>query len=604
MADTEDFSPPARRATPPGFAPPPDGAVPADEARRRYETLDRAMRAAIGRLTGGLSPNAMASSWFDWATHLARAPGRQMELGERAMRNWARLARYAGRRAIGEEAAPPFAPQEHDHRFDAPEWRTAPFDMIAQSYFALEDYWRLATTPVRGMSDGHADRMWFMTRQWLDMVSPSNSLLFNPVLQRRTRETGGLNLQQGLRNYLDDVSRHFAQEETRPEEGFVVGRDLAVTPGAVVYRNDLCEVIQYAPATPSVHAEPVLIVPAWIMKYYILDLRPQNSLVRYLVARGHTVFMISWKNPRPQDRDTSFNAYRVRGVMSAFDAICAIMPKARIHLAGYCLGGTLAAISAATMARDGDDRLASLTLLAAQTDFSEAGELMLFMDESQVAFLEDLMWDQGVLDTRQMSNAFRAIRASDLVWSKLTRDYVLGEREALNDIAAWNLDQTRMPYRMHSEYLRGLFLENRLTAGRFAVNGRVIALKDIRAPMFAVGTETDHIAPWRSVYKVHLFTDCDLTFVLTAGGHNAGIVSDPGHPRRHYRIAQRAPGERYVAADGWLAASTPCDGSWWPAWADWLAAHSSGQGPQPALGAPGAGYPLLGPAPGRYVTEA
>lgn len=568
-----------------------------------FDNLDRIARAATGRFTMGVSPYAVTSAWLDWASHMARSPGRQAELALSVWRDAARLGNYFGRRALGQTPEPPFSPAPSDHRFTDAGWAKAPFDFYMQCYLATEHFFDRLTAPLRGMSDGHAARIRFMAMQNLDVLSPSNMLLTNPALIRKTMEEGGVNLWRGFNYWVEDVSNEITGEERPKPPGFEVGEDLAATPGRVVYRNELIELIQYSPQTEDVWAEPVLITPAWIMKYYILDLRPENSLVRFLVERGHTVFMISWRNPGPEQRDVSFDDYREDGLMSAIEAISRIVPDQPIHGVGYCLGGTLLAITAATMARDEDHRLGSMTLLAAQTDFSEAGELMLFVDESQVAFLEDLMWDQGVLDTRQMDGAFRMLRSTDLIWSKMVREYLMGERDTMIDLMAWNADQTRMPYRMHSEYLRGLFLENRLTGGRFAVDGRVIALKDIRAPMFVVGTETDHIAPWRSVYKINLFTDNDATFVLTSGGHNAGIVSEPGHRGRSFSIARRAPDAPYLSPDAWLANAEETEGSWWPVWSDWLIEHSAGRVAPPAMGAPERGLPPLEAAPGTYVHQ-
>jgi polyhydroxyalkanoate synthase len=386
-------------------------------------------------------------------------------------------------------------------------------------------------------------------------------------------------------------------------DAFAIGKVLAATPGKVVWRNELMELIQYAPATDAVQAEPVLIVPAWIMKYYILDLSPENSLIRWLVGQGHTVFCISWRNPGAEHAELALDDYRIQGIMQALDVITAIVPGQKVHANGYCLGGTLLAITAAAMARDHDDRLASITLMAAQVDFAEAGELLLFLDESQVACLEDLMWSKGYLDRPQMTGAFAAIRSEDLIWSRSVRRYYLGEPDLPTDIGVWMGDTTRMPARMHSQYLRGIFLENRISAGRFAVEGRVIALKDIAVPIFVIATEADHIAPWRSVYKTALFTDCDMHFLLTRGGHNGGILSEPGHPRRHYRIGHRPAGAFYRDPDTWLAAHDPVSGSWWPEWARWLERHGSGPVPAPDPGSV-PGYPALEDAPGTYVHQA
>jgi len=302
-----------------------------------------------------------------------------------------------------------------------------------------------------------------------------------------------------------------------------------------------------------------------------------------------------------EDRHLGFDDYRREGVMAALDAVNAIVPGRKVHAVGYCLGGTLLSIAAAAMARAGDDRLASATLFAAQTDFTEPGELQLFVDPSELYTLESMMWDQGYLSAGQMAGAFEMLRSNDLVWSRLVHEYMMGERPAMNDLMAWNADATRMPSRMHSEYLRRLFLDNDLAAGRYTVEGRPVSLLDIRVPLFVVGTERDHVAPWRSVYKIHQLTDTDVTFVLTSGGHNAGIVSEPGHKHRHYRLHETRNGELHLSPDEWVEATPPDEGSWWPAWEAWLSARSSGPVDLPQLGGPG--YPVLGPAPGTYVMQ-
>jgi polyhydroxyalkanoate synthase len=568
------------------------------------DIVDRSLHAAIARLTMGLSPAAMVHAYSDWATHLAGAPGKRLQLVDKALRKAMRLAHYCARCAAeGGHAAKCIEPLPQDRRFVGEDWQRWPYNVVHQSFLLNQQWWHAATTGLRGVSKQHEMMAEFMSRQILDMFSPSNFLLTNPEVLRRTLEKGGMNLVTGFQNMLEDWERKISGKKPVGSENFVVGRDVAVTPGKVVFRNRLIELIQYAPAADAVRPEPVLIVPAWIMKYYILDLSPHNSLVKYLTEQGFTVFMISWKNPDEQDRDLGMEDYRTLGVMAALDAVSAIVPQRKVHAVGYCLGGTLLAIAAAAMARDQDDRLQSVTLLAAQTDFTEAGELMLFINESQLAFLEDMMWEQGFLDTSQMAGAFQMLRSNDLIWSYLSRNYLMGEREPMNDLMAWNADATRMPYRMHSEYLRKLFLNNELAEGRYRVDDRPVALTDVRVPIFAVGTVRDHVAPWRSTFKIHLLTDTEVTYLLASGGHNAGIVSQPGRDGRSFQVMTHSPNAPHVDPDTWEAQVPRKVGSWWPEWIDWLKARSGAPVPPPSLGSDAAGYPALADAPGRYVLQ-
>ena len=603
---------PPRRPPPREVRPSPN--APVLPSRRRadsgttampgFATFDRLSRAMFARISQGVSPLAVADAWTDWALHLELALGKQEALAMRAATFLLRLGFWLPRAAIGEPENPPLRPPEGDRRFADEGWSAYPFNAIVQGFLVADDWWREATRQVPGLVRRHEAEVAFMARQILDIAAPTNIPWLNPEIIRRTLQEGGFNLLRGWSNWIEDAERLLAGQGPYGAEAFPVGEVVATTAGKVVYRNELMELIQYAPATAKVTAEPVLIVPAWIMKYYILDLTPETSLVRYLVTNGHTVFIISWINPDRHDRNVGLDDYRRHGVMAALDAVSRIVPDRAIHACGYCLGGTILAIAAATMARDHDDRLASLTLLAAQTDFADAGDLMLFLDERQFLLLEDLMWDQGYLDTRQMAGAFQALRSNELVWSRLIRNYMLGERDRMTPLSAWNSDQTRMPARMHSEYLRGLFLENRLSAGRFAVEGRVIALRDIRVPLFAVATTRDHIAPWRSVYKIALFADTDITFVLASGGHNVGVVNPPNQSIGTFQILTRRHGERYVDPDTWATLAPEREGSWWPAWLDWIGGVGNGRATDPPpMAAPSRGLPVLGDAPGAYVHE-
>lgn len=563
-----------------------------------FRDVDRLFHAWMAAGTFGISPISLFQAWQDWFLHLAISPGKQREIQIKAIEKTVRLQRLLAARAL--RPRPCISPLPQDRRFAHPSWQSFPYNAVYQSFLLSQQWWHNATTGLPGVTRKHEQLVEFYSRQMLDMVSPSNLPALNPEVIDKTLSEGGLNLLRGMQNLIDDLVR--LVEGTRPPdtERFRPGIEVASTPGDVVFRNELIELIRYRPMTEAVKPEPILIVPAWIMKYYILDLSPENSLVRYLVAEGFTVFCISWRNPGREQSDLGLDDYRRLGVMAALDVVERSTGSSRIHGVGYCLGGTLLSIASSAMARDGDTRLASLSLFAALVDFDEPGELGLFIDESQIALLEDVMWVEGTLDQCRMAGAFQMLRSQDLLWSRMVREYLLGERTPTSGLMAWNADATRMPARMHSQYLRRLYLGNDLAQGRFDVGGHPVSVEDLDVPVFAVGTETDHVAPWRSVFKLTHLLDTDLMFVLTSGGHNAGIVSEPGHARRSYRLLDHRRGSHHPDPDCWAADALRVDGSWWPAWVRWLRDHSGRDVPASRRHCE---INSLYPAPGVYVLQ-
>jgi polyhydroxyalkanoate synthase len=570
--------------------------------RREQLNMERALRAQMATVTGGLAPDVYVNAWWDWLLNLAKEPPQQMQLAQDAMAKTAETLAFAAQAAATQQ---PLSPAAGDARFGGTAWSQWPFNVYAHTYCNYADWWQNALATGPNVAPENKRTLEFVARNALEAVSPANYLATNPELLDTTRAEAGQNLVRGFGHWLEDVQSALGGKKPGGTDNFVLGRNIAATPGKVVLRNDLIELIQYSPATETVFAEPILIVPAWIMKYYILDLSANNSLVSYLVSQGHTVFMASWKNPSESDRNLGMDDYLRLGVRAAFDAVSRIVPDQKIHTVGYCIGGTLLSIAEAVFAAEGDHRTASMTLLAAQQDFSEPGELSLFISPSQIEMLEAVMSRTGVLKSEQMGGAFSLLRARDLLWTPAVNSYVRGKRETPNDLMAWNADGTRMPCRMHSEYLRQLYLNNALARREFQAEGRLVDLAGIQIPMFVVGTETDHVAPWKSVYKARGLTrSADYTFLLTSGGHNAGIISGAVHPRRRHRVRTWLNAAETLSPEAWFDSTPPQSGSWWPGWEQWLAQHSTPQkvGPPP-MGSAAAGHVPLADAPGEYVLQ-
>lgn len=540
----------------------------------------------ISHFTGGADPIAYTLAFTDWYLHLLLSLGKQQSLRDIALQQLT-------------DHDPDKSTENSDFRLKGKEWQAWPYSVFKNQFLAMRNWWQQATRNVPGAEQHHINMVNFFVNQAVDAFSPANSPFTNPNVVAKTQSTSGANLIKGVTNYFEDLAQSKQVEALSSQTDFNVGENIAISPGKVVFKNDLLELIQYSPTTEEVCAEPILITPAWIMKYYILDLSPHNSLVKYLVEHGHTVFMISWKNPDPSDHNLGLIDYLKDGLGKAIEVVQARVPEQPINGVGYCLGGTLLAMAAAWLAREERNPFKAITLLAAQTDFTDAGDLRLFIDESQLSMLEAVMAKQGYLPAESMAGTFAMLRSNAMLWSKVTEEYLIGERQSNSDLMAWNKDITRMPAKMHAQYLRQCYLNNALANGQFLVDGRPIALADIQVPLFVVGTAKDHVAPWQSVYKINLLIDKDITFVLTSGGHNAGILSEPGHPRRVYQIATRKEDGAYLPPQAWLDDVPLREGSWWPQWHSWLESLSSGKAPARSLDA----EQCMPDAPGKYVLQ-
>src|SRR5690349_12384491 len=544
-------------------------------------------------------PLNIGSAFMEMTTRLMANPGRLVAAGLGFWQDYMSLWQNTARRVMGMETEPVIDSPSSDRRFKDDAWReNEVFDFIKQSYLLSARYVQNVVHSAEGLEPKSAQKVDFYTRQFVDAMSPSNFLMTNPEVLRKTAETGGENLLKGLSHLLADLERGKGQLRISmtDDSKFRVGENIAVSPGKVVFQNDLMQLIQYNPATEQVLQRPLLIFPPWINKFYILDLRPKNSFVRWAVEQGHTVFVVSWVNPDERLAEKGFDAYMQEGVYAALDAVEKATGERDVNAIGYCLGGTLLATTLAHMAARGDDRIKTATFFVTMTDFEEAGELGVFIDEEQLRSLEDKMQKRGFLEGSEMAGTFNMLRANDLIWSFVVNNYLLGQEPFPFDLLYWNDDSTRMPAAMHSFYLRRMYQENKLVEpGGITLGGVPIDLRKIATPTFLLSTKEDHIAPWKSTYAATQLYRGPIRFVLAASGHIAGVVNPPAAEKYHHWTNAKLPDD----PDAWLADAKQQPGSWWPEWARWVAKHGGGKVParQPGDGK----LKPIEDAPGSYL---
>jgi polyhydroxyalkanoate synthase len=543
----------------------------------------------------------IAKSFFDAWVNMLSDP---VQLAQAQMKMWqdyATLWQNTWLRMAGQQPAPVAEPQKTDRRFRHEDWQNQfLYDYIKQSYLVAARHLHQAMCQVQGLDETTAKKVDFYTRQYIDALSPSNFAMTNPEVIRETVKSGGQNLLRGLNNLLDDVARGNGDQlrvKMTDDRAFKLGVNIAVTPGKVVFQNDLMQLIQYTPTTPQVHRRPLVIVPPWINKFYILDMRADNSFVRWAVGEGHTVFIVSWINPDASHARKTFEDYLNEGTLAAIDAALKATGERDLNLIGFCLGGTLVAATLGYLAAKNDKRVVSVTYFATLIDFARPGELEVFIDEQQVAALEKRMDKRGYLEGSEMATTFNMLRANDLIWSFVVNNYLLGRDPMPFDLLYWNADSTRMPAAMHSFYLRNMYMKNLLREpGGIKLNDTPIDLSKVKTPMYFVSTVEDHIAPWKSVYAGARLFNGDVRFVLGGSGHIAGIVNPPTANKYGYWTNDK----RTEDADAWLAGAKQTLGSWWTDWSQWAAQHGGGK---VAARKPGSGkLKAIQDAPGSYVS--
>jgi polyhydroxyalkanoate synthase subunit PhaC len=550
-----------------------------------------------------LDPLNVGGAFLEMTAKLLANPGQMVQAQMGLWRDYITLWQNTARRMMGEEPEPVIETDPKDKRFADPAWRQNEiFDFIKQSYLLSARYINDVVTHVDGLPPKTAQKIDFYSRQFVNALSPSNFALTNPEVLRRTRESGGENLVRGLNNLLNDLEqgRGNLRIKMADTDAFKVGGNIAVSEGKIVFQNELMQLIQYAPATESVFARPVVIFPPWINKFYILDLRPKNSLVRYLVSQGHTVFMVSWVNPDESLAAKNFDDYMVEGVLAALDAIEKATKMREVNAIGYCIGGTLLAAALSYMKTKRDDRIKSATFLVTLTDFTDAGELGVFIDEEQLSNLEEKMQKRGYLEGGDMAATFNMLRANDLIWSFVVNNYLLGKEPFPFDLLYWNSDATRMPTAMHSFYLRNMYQNNLLAQpSGVAMKGVPIDLRAVDIPVYFLSCREDHIAPWTSTYKGARLFGGKTRFVLAASGHIAGVVNPPEGGKYDHFINNFMNNEMPESPDAWLAEATEVAGSWWPDWQRWVTGFDKTRVPARVPGK--GGLKAIEDAPGSYV---